>query len=101
MPETLRSIVGDGSIPPPPLNMSPPMLWRHRKVKHQLAKTGEEGEHIDRPPRKKVRLCLVEQEGADGQYQPLSSFMILLTKPEITLAFIFTSLLYMEFYCVV
>jgi len=101
MPETLRSIVGDGSIPPPPLNMSPPMLWRHRKVKHQLAKTGEEGEHIDRPPRKKVRPCLIKLEDADGQYQPLSSFMILLTKPEITLAFIFTSLLYMEFYCVV
>jgi hypothetical protein len=54
MPETLRSLVGDGSIPPPPLNMSPPMLWRHRQTKHKLAKAGEEGEHIDRPPRKKV-----------------------------------------------
>jgi hypothetical protein len=77
------------------------MLWRHRKVKHELAKTGEEGEHIDRPPRKKVRSCRVKNDDADEQYQPLSSFLILLTKPEITLAFIFTSLLYMEFYCVV
>jgi len=34
------------------------------------------------------------------QYQPLSSFKILLTKPEITLMFIFTSLLYAEFYCI-
>jgi len=36
----------------------------------------------------------------DRQYQPLSSFKILLTKPEITLTFVFTSLLYLEFYCV-
>ena len=50
MPETLRSLVGDGSIPPPPLNMSPPMFWRYRKAK----KHGEEVEKVDRPPRKPV-----------------------------------------------
>lgn len=51
MPETLRSLVGDGSIPPPPLNMSPPMFWRYRKAQ----KHGEGGEKVDRPPRKPVR----------------------------------------------
>lgn len=34
------------------------------------------------------------------QFQPLSSFKILLTKPEITLTFVWTSLLYTEFYCI-
>jgi hypothetical protein len=51
MPETLRSLVGDGSIPPPPLSMSPPMLWHRRQMKRELAKTGGEKEHVERPPR--------------------------------------------------
>lgn len=34
------------------------------------------------------------------QYKPLSSFMILLTCPEVTLTFVFTSFLYLEFYCI-
>ncbi|KAK4686771.1 hypothetical protein P7C73_g3346, partial [Tremellales sp. Uapishka_1] len=53
-PETLRSLVGDGSIPPPALNCSPTMLFQRRKMKRAAKKMGEEGEHVERPPRKKV-----------------------------------------------
>lgn len=51
-PETLRSIVGDGSIPPPALNASPMVLY-HR---HQQKKAGIEPEPVERPPHKPVRL---------------------------------------------
>jgi hypothetical protein len=52
MPETLRSLVGDGSLPPPKLNSSPQQLWTAR----QAAKAGFEEEQVERPPLKKV--CL-------------------------------------------
>lgn len=79
-PETLRSIVGDGSLPPPALNASPIALWHM----HQQRKAGIESEPVERPPHKK--------------YNPLSAFMILFT-PEILITFIFVSLPYLEFYC--
>ncbi|WWC69009.1 uncharacterized protein I206_102945 [Kwoniella pini CBS 10737] len=87
LPETLRSLVGDGSIPPPPLNTSPIILLQQRKMRRDLAEKGEieVEETIEKPPRK--------------PYQPLSAFMILLT-PEIFLIFIFASLLYLEFYSI-
>ncbi|ORX37291.1 major facilitator superfamily domain-containing protein [Kockovaella imperatae] len=84
-PETLRSLVGDGSIPPPMSNMSPMMLYKHSKMKRDVKKRGEEWEHTDRPPRK--------------PYQPLSAFLILLT-PEVSLIFVYASLLYMQFYMI-
>ncbi|BEI95796.1 hypothetical protein CcaverHIS631_0107450 [Cutaneotrichosporon cavernicola] len=79
-PETLRSIVGDGSIPPPPLNASPIALWHM----HQQKKAGVEPDPIDRPLHKK--------------YNPLSAFLILFT-PELLIIFVFVSLPYLEFYC--
>ncbi|WWC60004.1 uncharacterized protein I303_102567 [Kwoniella dejecticola CBS 10117] len=85
LPETLRSLVGDGSIPPPALNTSPIILLQQRKMKKDLAEKGEVEEVIEKPPRK--------------PYQPLSAFMILFT-PEILLIFIFASLLYLEFYSI-
>ncbi|WWC87498.1 uncharacterized protein L201_002388 [Kwoniella dendrophila CBS 6074] len=85
LPETLRSLVGDGSIPPPALNTSPIILLRQRKMKRELKEKGEvEGEKVERPPRK--------------PYQPLSAFMVLVESPEILLIFLFVSLLYLEFY---
>ncbi|WVR04031.1 hypothetical protein IAU60_001030 [Kwoniella sp. DSM 27419] len=86
LPETLRSLVGDGSIPPPPLNTSPLVLWRQRKEIRAMREKGAghaAEEIVERPPAK--------------PYQPLSAFMILFT-PEILIVFIFTSLLYLEFY---
>lgn len=57
MPETLRSIVGDGSIPPPSLNMSPIMLLRKRRMNRELKANGGEKEHIERPPRRPVSMA--------------------------------------------
>lgn len=54
MPETLRSLVGDGSIPPPTLNCSPMVMYKRRQMAKAAMKAGEEGEHVERPPRKKV-----------------------------------------------
>ncbi|KAM0753668.1 MFS general substrate transporter [Meredithblackwellia eburnea MCA 4105] len=87
-PETLRSLVGDGSIPPPALNSSPVILYQRRKMAREAAERGEvegEQEEVVRPPKK--------------PYKPLSAFLILFT-PEISILFIFVSLLYLEFYCI-
>jgi hypothetical protein len=54
-PETLRSIVGDGSIPPPTLNSSPIMIVQRRRMERQLSAAGLASEPVDRPPHKKVR----------------------------------------------
>ncbi|WWD16739.1 hypothetical protein CI109_101170 [Kwoniella shandongensis] len=83
LPETLRSIVGDGSMPPPAFNASPLILLRRRKMKKELAERGEVGEKVKRPPRK--------------PYEPLSSLTVLCI-PEIFLVFFWASLLYLEFY---
>ncbi|WVQ94439.1 hypothetical protein IAU59_001518 [Kwoniella sp. CBS 9459] len=85
LPETLRSIVGDGSIAPPALNTSPIVLMQRRKMAKKLRESGEEGAEVHRPPPK--------------PYQPFSAFMILFT-PEILLVFLFVSLLYLEFYSI-
>ena len=54
MPETLRSLVGDGSIPPPRLNSSPQQLWQHHKATVERKRTGVEKVHVDRPEKRKV-----------------------------------------------
>lgn len=83
LPETLRSLVGDGSIPPPSLSASPVELYQRRKLAKKMAETGEELEPVQRPPCK--------------PYRPFSTFAILFV-PEIFLAFFFASLLYLQFY---
>lgn len=56
-PETLRSIVGDGSIPPPTLNASPIMILQRKRKERELRAAGLEPEEDDvaRPPHKPVR----------------------------------------------
>ncbi|KAK8861358.1 hypothetical protein IAR55_002177 [Kwoniella newhampshirensis] len=83
LPETLRSLVGDGSIPPPAFNASPLQLMRRRKMEKALSEKGEVGEEIERPPRK--------------PYEPLSALTVLFI-PEILLVFLWASLVYLEFY---
>ncbi|OWT38522.1 hypothetical protein AYX14_05816 [Cryptococcus neoformans] len=83
LPETLRSLVGDGSIPPPALSASPVELYQRRKLAKKMAETGQELEPVQRPPPK--------------PYRPFSTFAILLV-PEIFLTFFFASLLYLQFY---
>ncbi|ODN72868.1 hypothetical protein L202_08295 [Cryptococcus amylolentus CBS 6039] len=83
LPETLRSLVGDGSIPPPSLNTSPIVLYQRKQMAKRLAEEDGEMEPVVRPEPK--------------PYRPFSTFMILLT-PEIICCFVFTSLLYLQFY---
>ncbi|ODO06339.1 hypothetical protein L198_01571 [Cryptococcus wingfieldii CBS 7118] len=52
LPETLRSLVGNGSIPPPKLNSSPMELYRNSKVSKKQAADGIQVEQVERPPRK-------------------------------------------------
>ncbi|ODN85271.1 hypothetical protein L198_07595 [Cryptococcus wingfieldii CBS 7118] len=75
LPETLRSLVGDGSIPPPPLNSTPIQVYQSNKTSKARAAAGLDTE----------------------KYQPLSSLMLLLI-PEIILVFFWSSLIYMEYY---
>jgi hypothetical protein len=54
LPETLRSLVGDGSIRPPAICMSPIALFQQRRVEKRIEATGEAQEPVERPSRKKV-----------------------------------------------
>jgi hypothetical protein len=51
LPETLRSLVGDGSIPPPMLNCTPQAYRRRRREEKQAEKEGRPPVLVDRPPR--------------------------------------------------
>lgn len=95
-PETLRSLVGDGSLPPPAICASPIEIWQRRQRKKAekaeadaRAERGEPEPETDRatevirPPRKK--------------YNPLTAFQCLLV-PEVLLVFVWVSLPYLEFY---
>lgn len=66
MPETLRSLVGDGSIPPPTFSMSPMMLFRKRQMDKDLKSRGEDKVHIDRPPPRPVSLAPIARARAHG-----------------------------------
>lgn len=43
-PETLRSLVGDGTIPPPLLNCTPAALLRRKRELREMEHRGEEVE---------------------------------------------------------
>ncbi|KAH9950873.1 major facilitator superfamily domain-containing protein [Amylocystis lapponica] len=73
LPETLRALVGDGSIPPPPLYKPLiPIIGRNRVV---------EPDHSTRPPPR-------------GFANPLKLFLY----PDVTLLLVFNAILYSVFY---
>ncbi|ODO09660.1 hypothetical protein I350_01873 [Cryptococcus amylolentus CBS 6273] len=86
LPETLRSLVGDGSIPPPPLNRTPIQVYQNHKTSKARAAA------VHPPP-----FYSYAHTNLVMQYQPLSSLMLLLI-PEIILVFFWSSLIYMEYY---
>lgn len=51
LPETLRSLVGDGSIPPPMINCTPQAYRRRRREEKQADKEGRPPVLVDRPPK--------------------------------------------------
>ncbi|OJJ50237.1 hypothetical protein ASPZODRAFT_128863 [Penicilliopsis zonata CBS 506.65] len=73
IPETLRSIVGNGSIPPPALNCRPTDWWRRMKAKRT---EDVETQNVQRPEKK--------------PYKPWASFNMLLF-PEILIVLAFSS----------
>lgn len=83
-PETLRPIVGDGSVTPPRINRGPFYRYQHKIMEKRLETEGLKGVPQVLPKRR--------------QFDPLSTFKILLV-PEILLTFIVSSIPYVEFYC--
>ena len=53
-PETLRSLVGDGSIPPPLLNCTPAVLLRRKREMKEIRERGGEDVRVTRSHRAKV-----------------------------------------------
>ncbi|ORY29520.1 major facilitator superfamily domain-containing protein [Naematelia encephala] len=83
-PETLRSLVGDGSIPPPLLNCTPAALLRRRRDNQASKDRGEEIQELQTVHRK---------------FKPWASFVLLL-EPEIILLFLWASLYYALWYAI-
>ncbi|WVQ78721.1 hypothetical protein IAT38_000808 [Cryptococcus sp. DSM 104549] len=82
LPETLRSIVGDGSIPPPPLNCTPAALMKRKREMKEMEKRGETPETLG--------LHRVK-------YEPWTSFQLFL-EPDLALMFTWASLYYALWY---
>lgn len=75
LPETLRSLVGDGSLPPPILNCTPMAYYRRRK--------------------RGVKVVIQERT----KYAPLTSFLLLL-EPDLLLILLWASIYYSLYYAV-
>jgi len=56
LPETLRSLVGDGTIPPPLLNCTPQAYRRRRREERQANEEGRPPVLVDRPMRVPVSI---------------------------------------------
>ncbi|OCF58020.1 hypothetical protein L486_04047 [Kwoniella mangroviensis CBS 10435] len=83
-PETLRTLVGDGSLPPPLINCTPAALMRRKRELRELKEKGEDPEQMTS---KRVK------------FNPLASFLLFL-EPEIALIFTWSSLYYAFWYAI-
>ncbi|RSH94560.1 hypothetical protein EHS25_004364 [Saitozyma podzolica] len=81
-PETLRSLVGDGSLPPPLLNCTPAALVRRKRELRELKERGED---------------LVDLGTHRGKFKPWASF-VLAFEPDLMLIFVWASLYYAMWY---
>jgi hypothetical protein len=96
-PETLRSIVGNGSLPPPILNCTPQACIRRRRSEKEYAQGGLGSDAVAPLPYKKVSsTCGLS---ADDQFAPFTSFVLLL-EPDLLLMLIWSSLYYALYYAV-
>ena len=75
LPETLRAMVGDGSVPPPKA---------YRPLIPVIGRTRQNTDEVTRPPRR-------------GFANPLLLFLY----PDVTLTLFFNALVYSLFYCVI
>ncbi|WWC60193.1 uncharacterized protein I303_102758 [Kwoniella dejecticola CBS 10117] len=83
-PETLRALVGDGSIPPPLLNCTPAALMRRKRALKDLEERGENPQNLT---------------SKRAKFKPLASFLLFL-EPEIALMFTWASLYYAFWYAI-
>lgn len=93
-PETLRSLVGDGSLPPPTICSSPIAIWQKKQREKKARAEIEAGEGAE------VQEEIEQDEATRAprkRYNPLTAFQCLLV-PEVLLVFVFVSLPYLEFY---
>ncbi|OCF32300.1 hypothetical protein I316_05968 [Kwoniella heveanensis BCC8398] len=82
-PETLRSLVGDGSLPPPLWNCTPAALLRRKQEMKEMRERGESGDSLGLTKRAK--------------FKPWASFLLFL-EPDIALMFTWSSLYYAHWY---
>ncbi|KAJ9109769.1 hypothetical protein QFC19_001999 [Naganishia cerealis] len=86
LPETLRSIVGDGSLPKP---------WYNRRPQESLKLREEAKNRFGKgilPPEEVLKL-------QRKKFKPLQSFRMLLF-PDVILMLLYSSLIYAQYYCV-
>ncbi|WWC68737.1 uncharacterized protein I206_102671 [Kwoniella pini CBS 10737] len=83
-PETLRALVGDGSVPPPLLNCTPAALMRRKRELKELSEKGEDPQQLT---------------SKRAKFKPLASFLLFL-EPEIALMFTWASLYYAFWYAI-
>jgi hypothetical protein len=100
LPETLRSLVGDGSIPPPALNCTPQAYRRRKREKRQAEQDGREATVVDRPPRVPVSCVRLRKLPiSDIQFRPLASLFLLFT-PDLGMIFFWSAVGYALWYAV-
>ena len=92
LPETLRALVGDGTIPPPPYCRRPQDQWKisrkrreQRRNPDQTVDNDEEMEDAVRPPKKR--------------YDPLGSFKALL-EPDVAALLMYAGMVFASMYAV-
>ncbi|WWC87778.1 uncharacterized protein L201_002670 [Kwoniella dendrophila CBS 6074] len=83
-PETLRSLVGDGSLPPPLINCTPSALMRRKRELREVEENGESPEQLT---------------SKRAKFKPWASFLLFL-EPEIALMFTWASLYYAFWYAI-
>ncbi|WRT65600.1 uncharacterized protein IL334_002545 [Kwoniella shivajii] len=83
-PETLRALVGDGSLPPPLLNCTPAALLRRKRELKRLQENGEIPQ---------------EMVSERARFKPWAS-IVLVIEPEIALMFTWASLYYALWYAI-
>ena len=94
-PETARNVVGDGSIPPPPWNMSL-ISWRATRKK-------QPSDHLQRTVSKQEALQAKEALAKKRQFKwpnPLKAISIIFEKDS-GILLLYNSLVYTAFYCVI
>lgn len=89
LPETLRALVGDGTIPPPPISRRPQDQYKLRQKRRYQARhpeqTFEPEDEIERPPKKR--------------YDPLGSFKALL-QPDVAALLLYAGMVFASMYAV-